>query len=102
VEVLINTPLASDLILKGEVHALKELMKKSNEQGMKTFDQALYDLFKENEITLDDALRNADSPNEVRLMAKLGEDDIAASLTSNLDGLSLQIDADEKPSGMRR
>jgi len=102
VEVLINTPLASDLILKGEVHSLKELMKKSNEQGMKTFDQALYDLFKENEITLDDALRNADSPNEVRLMAKLGEEDIAQSLTSNLEGLSLQMDVDEKPSGMRR
>ncbi len=102
VEVLINTPLASDMILKGDVHSLKELMKKSNEQGMKTFDQALYDLYKEGEITLDDALRNADSPNEVRLMAKLGEEDIAASLTSNLDGMSLQIEAVEKPQGFRR
>jgi len=102
VETLINTPLASDLILKGEVHSLKELMKKSNEQGMKTFDQALYDLYRENEITLEDALRNADSPNEVRLMAKLGEEDIAESLTSNLGGLSLQMDADDKPKGFRR
>ena len=50
-EVLINTPLAADLIRKGEVHKLKDLMKQSNQQGMKTFDQALYDLYKEGEIT---------------------------------------------------
>lgn len=71
VEVLINTPLASDLIRKGEVHKLKDLMKRSREQGMITFDQALYDLYEEGEITYDDALKYADSANEVRLMIKL-------------------------------
>jgi twitching motility protein PilU len=72
VEVLINTPLASDLIRKGEVHKLKELMKRSSEQGMITFDQALYKLYTEGEITYEDAILYADSANEVRLMIKLG------------------------------
>ena len=71
IEVLINTPLASDMIRRGEVHTLKELMKKSREQGMITFDQALFDLYQEGEITYEDALRYADSTNEVRLMIKL-------------------------------
>ena len=72
VEILLNTPLASDLIRKGDVHKLKELMKQSREQGMQTFDQHLYDLYKDNKITYEDALRSADSKNEVRLMIKLG------------------------------
>lgn len=74
VEILLNTPLASDLIRKGEVHKLKELMKHSREQGMQTFDQALYDLYKAGKITYEDALHAADSKNEVRLMIKLGEE----------------------------
>jgi twitching motility protein PilU len=73
VEVLINTPLVSDLIRKGEVHKLKELMKQSREYGMQTFDQALYELYKQGLITYEDALHSADSKNEVRLMIKLGE-----------------------------
>ncbi|MCH9696688.1 MAG: PilT/PilU family type 4a pilus ATPase [Gammaproteobacteria bacterium] len=73
VEILLNTPLASDLIRKGEVHKLKELMKQSREQGMQTFDQHLYDLYKQGRITYEDALRSADSMNEVRLMIKLGD-----------------------------
>ncbi len=72
-EILLNTPLVSDLILKGEIHKLKELMKRSTEQGMITFDQALYDAFKCGEITEEDALHHADSANEVRLMIKLGD-----------------------------
>jgi len=72
-EILLNTPLVSDLILKGEVHKIKELMKRSTEHGMITFDQALYDAFKRGEITEEDALRHADSQNEVRLMIKLGD-----------------------------
>lgn len=71
-EVLINTPLASDFIAKGEVSKLKDLMKRSNEQGMITFDQALYDAFQRGEITEEAALHHADSANEVRLMIKLG------------------------------
>jgi len=72
-EVMLNTPLVSDLILKGEVHKLKELMKRSTEHGMITFDQALYDAYRRGEITQEDALRHADSSNEVRLMIKLGD-----------------------------
>jgi twitching motility protein PilU len=72
-EVLLNTPLVSDLILKGEIHKIKDLMKRSTEQGMITFDQALYDAFRRGEITQEDALRHADSANEVRLMIKLGD-----------------------------
>ncbi|MCW8891047.1 MAG: PilT/PilU family type 4a pilus ATPase [Sedimenticola sp.] len=75
VETLINTPLAADLIRKGEVHKLKDLMKRSTEQGMMTFDQALYKLYTEGEITYEDAILHADSANEVRLMIKLGGTD---------------------------
>ena len=71
IEVLLNTPLVSDLIKKGEVFALKEIMSKSNEQGMQTFDQALYKLFKEGEISYDSAIASADSANDLRLMIKL-------------------------------
>jgi twitching motility protein PilU len=72
VEVLINTPLVADLIRKGEVHKLKELMKRSGEQGMISFDQALVKLYRGGIVTYEDALRYADSANEVRLMIKLG------------------------------
>ncbi|SFX40397.1 PilT/PilU family type 4a pilus ATPase [Marinospirillum alkaliphilum] len=75
IEVLLNTPLVSDIIRKGEVHQLKGLMKKSREAGMQTFDQALFDLFSAGEITEQDALQHADSPNDLRLMIKLGTAD---------------------------
>jgi twitching motility protein PilU len=71
VEVLLNTPLVSDLIFKGEVTEIKELMKRSREQGMQTFDQALFDLYEQGAITYEDALRNADSVNDLRLQIKL-------------------------------
>jgi twitching motility protein PilU len=71
VEVMLNTPLVSDLIFKGEVHEIKEIMKKSRELGMQTFDQALFDLFELGRISYEDALRFADSTNEVRLNIKL-------------------------------
>lgn len=73
VEVLLNTPLAADLIMKGELHLLKDLMKKSTAQGMKTFDQALFELYMAKEVTYEDAVQYADSANEVRLMVKLGK-----------------------------
>jgi len=75
VEVLLNSPLASDLIRKGEVHTLKELMSKSREQGMQTFDQSLYDLYKKGIISYEDALSHADSANDLRLMIKLQDAD---------------------------
>ena len=71
VEVMLNTPLISDLIFKGEVSEIKEIMKKSRNLGMQTFDQALFDAFEANLITYEDALRNADSLNDLRLQIKL-------------------------------
>ena len=71
VEILLNTPLISELIFKGEVGEMKDLMKRSRELGMQTFDQALFDLYEGDEITLEDALRNADSVNDLRLQVKL-------------------------------
>jgi twitching motility protein PilU len=71
VEVMLNTPLISDLIFKGEVAEIKEIMKRSRELGMQTFDQALFDLFESQAITFEDALRNADSVNDLRLQIKL-------------------------------
>jgi twitching motility protein PilU len=70
-EILLNSPLISDLIFKGEVHEIKEIMKKSRELGMQTFDQALFDLYEADKITYEDALRNADSVNDLRLNIKL-------------------------------
>ena len=71
IEVMLNSPLISDLIFKGEVHEIKEVMKKSRELGMQTFDQALFDLYEAGKITYEDALRNADSLNDLRLQIKL-------------------------------
>jgi twitching motility protein PilU len=71
VELLLNSPLVADLVFKGEVSELKELMKRSREQGMQTFDQALFDLYEANLVTFEDALRNADSVNDLRLAIKL-------------------------------
>ena len=71
VEIMLNTPLISDLIFKGEVSEIKEIMKKSRNLGMQTFDQALFDMYENNVITYEDALRNADSVNDLRLQIKL-------------------------------
>jgi twitching motility protein PilU len=71
VEVLLNTPLIADMIFKGEVSEIKELMKRSRELGMQTFDQSLFDLYEANVVTYEDALRNADSVNDLRLQIKL-------------------------------
>ncbi|MDB5744427.1 MAG: twitching motility protein [Polaromonas sp.] len=71
VEIMLNSPLISDLIFKGDVTEIKEIMKKSRNMGMQTFDQALFDAFEGNHITYEDALRNADSVNDLRLQIKL-------------------------------
>jgi len=71
VEIMLNTPLVSDMIFKGDVSEIKEIMKKSRNLGMQTFDQALYDAYEANLITYEDALRNADSLNDLRLQIKL-------------------------------
>jgi twitching motility protein PilU len=74
IEILINTPLAADYIRKGDVHKLKELMKNSGEQGMQTFDQALYKFYADGKISYENAILYADSSNEVRLIIKLAKD----------------------------
>ena len=71
IELLLNTPLVADLIFKGQVPELKELMKRSRELGMQTFDQALFDLYESGQVSYEDALRNADSVNDLRLQIKL-------------------------------
>jgi twitching motility protein PilU len=71
VEIMLNTPLVGDMIFKGEVGELKELMKRSRELGMQTFDQALFDLYEQRHVSYEDALRNADSVNDLRLQIKL-------------------------------
>jgi twitching motility protein PilU len=90
VEVLLNSPLISDLIFKGEIHGIKEIMKKSKELGMQTFDQALFNLYEEGRISYEDALRFADSTNEVRLSIKLhGKDSKSADLTKGIEHLDI-------------
>ena len=89
-EIMINSPLISDLIFKGEVHEIKEIIAKSRELGMQTFDQALFDLFEADQITYEDALRNADSVNDLRLKVKLeGKAAKDKDLSSGLDHLNI-------------
>lgn len=83
VEIMLNTPLMSDLILKGNFHELKEVMSKSRELGMQTFDQALFDLYNQGAISYEEALRNADSVNELRLQIKLKSSRANPQLNSN-------------------
>lgn len=90
VEILLNTPLVQDHIRRGELFKLKELMKESREQGMQTFDQALFDLFKADRISYQDALHSADSRNDVRLMIKLNTEKVTSSLSSDDIELSEQ------------
>jgi twitching motility protein PilU len=90
VEVLLNSPLISDLIFKGEIHGIKEIMKKSRELGMQTFDQALFDLYEAGRISYEDALRFADSTNEVRLNIKLhGKDAKDKDMTKGIEHLDI-------------
>lgn len=68
---MLNSPLISDLILKGDIHEIKEIIAKSRLQGMQTFDQSLFDLYEADEISYEDAVKNADSMNDIRLRIKL-------------------------------
>lgn len=90
VEIMINSPLIQDLIFKGKVHQIKEIMQKSKESGMQTFDMALFDLYESGKITYEDALRSADSMNELRLKIKLeGKDANEREALGDVDGLSI-------------
>ncbi len=103
IEIMLNTPLIADLILKGEVHEIKALMQKSRELGMQTFDQALFDLYEEGKISYEDALRNADSMNELRLRIKLeSKENADKDKLEGIDHLSLDESEDESKGGMLR
>ena len=90
IEIMLNTPLISDLIFKGDVHELKEIMRKSRELGMQTFDQALFDLYEAGLISYEEAMRNADSMNELRLAIKLhGHEAKDRDMMSGIDHLNI-------------
>jgi twitching motility protein PilU len=96
IEIMINTPLMADLIFKGNVHDMKELIAKSNELGMQTFDQALFNLYEDGQIKYEDALRNADSVNDLRLRIKLeGKESSNADLMEGLDSISMEDHEDK-------
>jgi twitching motility protein PilU len=88
-EILLGTPLVQDYIRDGEIHKLKEVMKESVQLGMKTFDQSLFELYQAGEISYEDALRYADSSNEVRLRIKLAQGGDARTLSQGLDGVEV-------------
>jgi twitching motility protein PilU len=90
VEIMLNSPLIQDLVFKGEVHEIKGIMAKSRELGMQTFDQHLFDLYEQGLISYEDALRNADSVNELRLMIKLhGKEAKEKDLTTGIEHLNI-------------
>lgn len=95
IEILLNSPLMSELIKKGEIHEMKELVKKSTEQGMKTFDEAIYELITAGEVTMEEGMRNADSVNDLRLRIKLGESGSGANDDDGVGGLELTDDDDD-------
>lgn len=104
IEILLGTPIVRDLIMKGDVGAIKEIMEKSEQQGMQTFDGHLYRLYREKKITLEDALRNADSASNLKLRINLSPDNTPtgtgeavkpAERLSALEGLSLEPKAEE-------
>jgi twitching motility protein PilU len=96
IEILLNTPLIQDLIFKGDVHGIKAIMKKSRELGMQTFDMSLFDLYESGKIVYEDAMRNADSMNELRLAIKLeGHEAHGRDRFAEADGLSIVGEGEE-------
>ncbi|MEK7360832.1 MAG: PilT/PilU family type 4a pilus ATPase [Pseudomonadota bacterium] len=90
IEIMLNSPLIADLIFKGEVHEIKEIMKKSRELGMQTFDQALFDLYEDGKISYEDGLRNADSVNDLRLNIKLhGKESKNKDMSAGIEHLNI-------------
>ena len=102
IEILINSPLIADLIFKGEVHEMKQVMARSNEQGMITFDQCLFNLFEQGLISFEEAIRNADSQNEVRLRIKLESKRAKQNLHDDELVKKLQMKEEEKAQMMKR
>ena len=100
IEILINTPLISDLIARGDVSGIKAVMAKSRELGMQTFDQAVFDLYQAGKISYDEALRNADSVNEVRLKIKLAKENDGEDVSDEF-GAGLEIEPQDNDVGRR-
>jgi twitching motility protein PilU len=102
VEVLINTPLMADLIFQGKVHEMKDLMKRSREHGMQTFDQALFDLYEAGKISFEEALRNADSVNDLRLAIKLhSKRGRTRDLMADVENIGFKDDGEAANGGLR-
>jgi twitching motility protein PilU len=99
VEILLGTPLVQDYIRQGEIHKLKEVMKESTLLGMRTFDQSLVELYQAGEISYEDALRHADSSNEVRLRIKLSQGGDAHTLSQGMDGVDVEETTDQRGFG---
>lgn len=93
IEILLNTQLVGDYIRKGEIHEIKPVMTRSRDIGMQTFDQALFDLYESGQITYDNAIKHADSPNDLRLMIKLKGKNAGKNLDEGADKLSLDMSA---------
>ncbi len=96
VEIMLNTPLVADLIMRGDIYLLRDAMKRS-QQGMKAFDHALFELYQNGEISQDEAIHHADSPNEVRLMIKLGKG-ITPDLAFAMQGMTLEDERERETS----
>ncbi|MEQ1437888.1 PilT/PilU family type 4a pilus ATPase [Fontimonas sp. SYSU GA230001] len=101
-EIMINSPLIADMIFKGEVAGIKEVMARSNEQGMVTFDQFLFQLFEDGLISYDEAIRNADSQNELRLKVKLESKRARQNLMDDEMVKKMQMKEDDSANVMRR
>ena len=95
IEILLNSPLVSDLIFKGHVHQIKETMKASKEMGMKTFDMHLFELYEEGLISYEEAMRNADSVNDLRLRIKLEGAEALAPVAAAKPSSSLSFQDDD-------
>lgn len=93
IEIMLNTPLVSDIIRKGEVHKIKEIMTKSTEHGMQTFDQALFQLYRDDHISYENAIAHADSKNDLRLMIKMKSDSHLEELDEASDEFTLEEDS---------
>jgi twitching motility protein PilU len=102
IEIMLNSPLISDLVFKGEVHEIKAVMARSNEQGMITFDQCLFNLYEQNLISYEEALRNADSQNELRLRIKLESKRAAQNLKEDEGVRSLAMKEEDKAQVIKR
>jgi len=90
VEVMLGTPLIQDLILKGDIHGIRDIMEKSTNLGMQTFDQAIFKLYKDGVISIEEALRNADSQNNLRLKISLSEGSVAVD-----ENMKIEVDPDD-------